>query len=152
MKTIRKGSSIVLVVFITAAIVIVVSSLLRTRTYQHDVALQRQSHEYYFWATQGLLYYGISLRKLYGFEWMQQQKIITISSWPDNNPYETSGKLIFTGTHDNQKIMAKLAHNNKVVCILSCNLTLIKTDLLDEKEQLVVSEWHQETIFQKAFF
>lgn len=152
MKTIKKGSSILLVILVTAAIVIVVSSLLRTRVYQYDVALQRQSHEYYFWATQGLLYYGISLRKLHGFGWMQQQRIITIFSWPDNNPYEISGKLIFTGTHDNQKITAKLTHNNKIVCILSCNLTLIKTDIPDEKEQLVVSEWGRETIFQKAVF
>lgn len=143
------GSGILLVFLLTMALGISMINIMRSTTYMLDIAHKREKYEQQYYATEGLLNYGIACTINQDTKQGVDSEIIDVGPWPPKNKNNYHGRLKITQIDSILHIQSFLMKNNIPLCILSCELTKQKDNaLLDsiEKEQFVISN------FQHTFF
>jgi len=143
------GSSILLIFLLTTVLGISIMNIMRSTTYILDIARKREQYEQQYYATEGLLNYGIACAIKQDTKQSVDPIIIYVGAWPPQNKNNYHGKLKIEQTDSVMHIKSFLMKNNIPICMLSCKLTKQKDNILLDsikKEQFVISN------FQHTFF
>jgi len=143
------GSSILLIFLLTMVLGISMINIMRSTTYMLDIAHKREQYEQQYYATEGLLNYGIACAIKQDTKKGTDSMMIDAGAWPPQNQNNYHGRLKIAQTDSVMHIQSFLMKNDIPICMLSCKLTKQKDSiLLDsiEKERFVISN------FQQTFF
>jgi len=143
------GSSILLIFLLTMVLGISIINIMRSTTYMLDIAHKREQYEQQYYATEGLLNYGIACAIKQGTKQGTDPMIIDVGTWPPQNKNNYHGRLKIAQTNFVIHVQSFLMKNDIPICVLSCKLTKQKNNtLLDsiEKERFIISN------FQHTFF
>ena len=143
------GSSILLVFLLTMVLGVSIMNIIRSTTYMLDIARKREQYEQQYYATEGLLNYGIACTIKQDTKQDIDPMMIDVGSWPPQNKSNYHGRLKIMQTDSVIHIQSFLMKNDIPICMLSCKLIKQKNNtLLDSIEK----EWSIISNFQQAFF
>ncbi len=140
-----RGSSILMVILLTAVATIAFTTVWQSSMFTLDVALQRLAYEQRYHATCGILNYGIAVCKNRFDELSKHEITMSVQPWPADMLQECSGHLIMKPTSDGVVVQGKLQENNTVVCALSCRVHELPINNNPDMKTLAISEWRHET-------
>ncbi len=143
------GSSILLIFLLTMVLGISIMNIMRSTTYMLDIAHKREQYDQQYYATEGLLNYGIACAIELDIKQDINPMVIDVGTWPPQSKNNYHGKLEITQTNAVIHIQSFLMKSDIPICVLSCKLTKQKNNVLlgsVEKEWFVISN------FQHTFF
>jgi len=143
------GSSILLVFLLSMVLGISIMNIMRSTTYMLDIVHKREQYEQQYYATEGLLNYGIACAIKQATKQSINPIMIDLGAWPPQNKNNYHGRLKIAQIDSVMHIRSFLMKNDASVCVLSCKLTNQKDNaLLDSIEK----EWSVISNFQHTFF
>ena len=145
MKHVKNGSTILLVVFITTAIITLSTMIWRSSMLSLDVALKRHQYEQLHKATEGLLNLGIALCKENKTKLKKKQQSYTcaLSSWIQIDGTAHDGTITIA-YNEHFGVEAVLKKADTPIFKFSCSLREQNDDA--KHTYLIVDNWRAEKV------
>ena len=139
-----------LILSVVTMLTVLTTIVLRTISFNTDLALQRQWYEQKIAATEGIMHCGIGLCKQQFYQLVVTTKkgepyiIFPVGDWRVGNQ-SACGKLIIENTDNQLLLTALLLDENKTICKISCAVQAVADNEEyegEEKQKLFkVSAW-----------
>ena len=143
------GFSILVVFLLTMVLGISIMNIIRSTTYMLDIARKCEEHEQQYYATEGLLSYGIFYAIKQNATEGIDPTVIDIGVWPPQNKNNYYGRLKIAQKDSIVHIQSFLIKNNIPIYLLSCELTKQRGSALVNS---IEKEWSVISNFQHVFF
>ncbi|MCX5922019.1 MAG: hypothetical protein NTX86_01695 [Candidatus Dependentiae bacterium] len=139
----KKGSSLLMVLFVVSALTILITMVWRNTTLALDMALQRVAYEQQLRLAEGVLNYGVLYAKIHYdqlIESEEEEHVITLDRWPSKIAALYVTKVILKSASEPISIIAQLYKDNNLVLIVSCQC---KQKTLDDGTiSTSIVDWH----------
>jgi hypothetical protein len=139
----KRGSTIIILLFVVSALTIMLTAALRNAAYSFDVSLQQMRYEQQRWITEGILNYGIAYVKT-NFKELSSLHLSTPSGLAGFGGHRAEpltesfkdyeGTLKVIPENDNVILIAQLKKDRQVVMSIQCQCNLTFED--KEKKSL----------------
>lgn len=149
----NRGSAVIIILLVVAGLTLWCSSLWRSVTLAHDLAIKKQEFEQQYQCTQGIMRYAIACATL-NYELLtdslaaQQNLLIDCGAWqyPPTPLHSWYTAIRYYKKHNSADIIAQalLRDNQQVLCTVQCTLHAIELqeNSTDEKQRTITaSQW-----------